>query len=32
MHVHQISVTDDFSTIYAAGHGRLVVWSLTKSD
>ena len=32
MHVHQISVTDDFSTIYAAGHGKLVVWSLTRSD
>jgi WD40 repeat protein len=30
MHVHQVAVTDDFGTVYGAGHGKLIVWSLVN--
>jgi hypothetical protein len=30
MHIHQVAVTDDFSTVYGAGHGKLIVWSLIE--
>ena len=28
MHVHDLVLSDNGSTIYAAGHGKAVVWSL----
>jgi len=29
MHVHEFTVNETYDTIYAAGHGKLVVWALT---
>jgi len=29
MHVHEFTVNETYDTIYAAGHGKLVAWTLT---
>jgi WD40 repeat protein len=28
MHIHDIAISESFDTLYAAGHGKLVVWEL----